>query len=281
MRLFFAISVLMLCAVSCSAPAEDPLADEIDAIHARLAASEGGELVRRAIDAAGGIRAWLEAPTSSYIWDASFGNFVLKSHLVADNRSRRIYHDILETSSHMSPLPLEAQMAWDGTNAWIYPDTLMLNPRFWASTAYYFQSIPFVLADPGLRYERLPDDTLDGHVQHMVKVSYNDHVGDAYGDTYVLYVEPESGRMNAIRYTSTFGQGRPAPGEVSEGLLYYLDYQSFDELTVPTRFERYTYSNSEKGDLVASVTVSDISFRAPFDEARLVMPEGGRVQPFE
>ncbi len=47
-----------------------------------------------------------------------------------------------------------------------------INPRFWATTPYYFQLIPFVLADPGLRYEALPSADLDGVPHEMVRVGY-------------------------------------------------------------------------------------------------------------
>ena len=251
-------------------------------MYARLNASPGGQLVLRAVEAAGGIRAWLEAPTSSYTWDFGSDAFLVESHLVANNRTRQIYHDLLTIGSRAVPQPLAAaQMAWDGTRAWIYPDSLQLNPRFWASTAYYFQSIPFVLADPGIRYEVASDDSLDGTRYHVVKVSYDDNIGDSYGDTYTLYLHPETGRVHAIRYSATYGRGRPAPGTVRETLMLYLDYETIDGLTVPTRFESYAYSDGRKGVLRATARASNLSFRAPFDASRLVMPEGGRVQPFE
>ncbi len=243
-------------------------------------ATDGGRILLRAIDAAGGIRAWLEAPTSAYTWEYGGENFLVKSHLVASNRRRVIYHDLLALGSRPEPKPLTAQMAWDGANAWVYPDTTQINPRFWATTAYYFQSIPFVLADPGIRTDELPNDTLDGTVHQMVRITYDDGVGDSYGDRYTLYVHAETGRLSAIRYSATFGRGRPTPDQMTETLMYYLDYITVDGLTVPTRFESYAYSNGQKGELRGTASASDISFRAPFDESRLVMPEGGRVQTF-
>ena len=200
--------------------------------------------------------------------------------MVANNRTRQIYHDLLAMGSRREPIALDAQMAWDGADAWVYPDTVQINPRFWASTAYYFQSIPFVLADAGTRYEVLPDESLDGVSHQMVKVSYDDDVGDSYGDTYTLYVHPETGRVSAIRYRSTYGRGRPDT-QGRETLMRFLEYQTFDGLTVPTRFESYSFAGGEQDTtLRATATASDISFRAPFDEGRLVMPEGGRVEPF-
>ena len=71
----------------------------------RLEASDGGRLVLRAIEAHGGLEAWYRAPTSSYTWEyANVGSDVrFKSFLVADNRTREVYHDLLTTGSYDAP----------------------------------------------------------------------------------------------------------------------------------------------------------------------------------
>ena len=251
---------------------DDPLADEVATVEERLSSTEGGQLLLSAINASGGIRAWLESPTSSYTWE--YGPY--KSRLTADNHSRRIYHDMLDPATDS----VMGQIAWDGESAWKYPDTLAIfSARFWSSTGFYFQSIPFVLADSGVRYDVLPEDTLDGVPHAIVKASFDDNVGDSYGDTYTLYLDADSSLVRAIRYTSTYGQGRPAPEEMNESLMYYLDYTTIDGLTVPTRFETYSYQDGVKGPQRGSASASNISYRAPFDEARLIMPEGGAIDP--
>ena len=71
----------------------------------RLEANDGGQLVLRAIEAHGGLEAWYRAPTSSYTWEyANVGSDVrFKSFLVADNRTREVYHDLLTTGSYDAP----------------------------------------------------------------------------------------------------------------------------------------------------------------------------------
>lgn len=260
-------------AAGCSAGADARAAEAL----ARLESSEGGRIVARAIEAAGGLATWYATPTSAYAWEYSNSgsNIRFKSYLVADNRTRRIYHDLVELGTPDDPRPFEGRFAWDGTDAWIWPaDVEAVNPRFWASTGFYFSSIPFVLADPGLTYEVLPDEELDGVTYDMVRVGYEPGIGDA-NDTYTLYVDPETDRLRAIRYTVTYG-GRPARGET---LFYYDDYVTVDGLTVPTRFRGYRFADGEKGAFRNEAWVTDISFRQPFDESRLAMPAGGRVQP--
>ena len=264
-------------AIGCAGVPADDAARLATEARAHLEATEGGRTVLRAIEAGGGLEAWYAAPTSSYAWEyANVGsNLQFKSHLVADNRSRRIYHRLESLGDYGDPQPVDARFAWDGEEAWMWPPEIdRVNPRFWASTGFYFSSIPFVLADPGITYEAMPPAQLDERTYDMVRVGYETGVGDA-SDTYTLYVDQETGRLRAIRYTVTYG-GRPARGE---SLFYYDDYVTVDGLSVPTHFMGYQFVDGAKGEFRNEAWVTGISFHEPFDEARLAMPDGGRIQP--
>lgn len=277
------LPLLLAVLLAACATADSPdLGEEVRAAEARLEASEGGRLVRRAIDAHGGLEAWYGAPTSAYTWEYANepADLHFKSYLVADNRTRRVYHDLLTLGPYGAPRPVEGRFAWTGEDAWIAPDTLeAINPRFWATTGYYFEQIPFVLADPGLRYEALPPDTLDGEAYDLVRVGYEAGVGDSPGDTYTLYVDRETGRVRAIRYTVTYGRDADPAETPSETLFYYEDYATVDGLTVPTRFRGYDYADGERGAFRSEAWADSISFRRPFDASRLAMPENARVAP--
>lgn len=276
MRSILVPFLLILSWAGCQ-PDSHPLTVEVET---RLTASDGGRLLLDALNAHGGLDVWHLATTSAYEWEFSGTGFLIKSRMVAHNRTRQVYHDLLAYGSREEPNPIQARMAWDGLDAWVSPASIPINPRFWATTAYYFQSIPFVLADPGLRYEVLPDEDLDGIVHHLVKCTFDDGVGDSPGDHYTLYIHPVTKLVSAIRYNATFGRGRPQPGErVSETLFYYMDYVTVDGLTVPTRFEGYAFNDGAKGELRTQATASEISFTAPFDSTQLVMPPDGRIQP--
>jgi len=263
------------------ATASDDVQAQAEAVRERLSTSEGGRLVLRAIEAHGGLEAWYAAPTSSYTWEyANTGaDLQFETFLVADNRSRRVYHDVLSVGPYGDPRLVDGRMAWDGEDAWVYPDSItQINPRFWATTGYYFEQIPFVLADPGLRYEVLPPDTLGETTYEMVLVGFDDGVGDAPGDTYTLYVHPETGRVDAIRYTVTYGRDVDPTEPPSETLFTYEDYVTVDGLTVPTHFRGYAF-DGQRGDFKNEAWADSISFRRPFDEAQLVAPAGARVAP--
>lgn len=283
MRIISTVFIVSALLYGCSSSETDP--PVVDALEdnsrtaeteMRLMATEGGQMLLRAIEAHGGLAAWHRAETSSYVWGFSGG---IQTRMVAHNRTRQVYHDVLSLGEEQAPDG--ARMVWDGTDAWVYPDSLNTNPRFMAATGYYFQSIPFVLADPGIRHEILAPALLDGEEHHLVRATFNDGIGDASGDHYTLYIHTETYRVNALRYRSTFGQGRPAIEEgMPETLLYYMNYVTVDGLTVPTRFEGYGFAEGARGEKYYEAVSSEHSYTRPFDERRLVMPDSGaRISP--
>ncbi len=281
------ITLLITTVIGCTSSSEDASSDvdvgiqqQVEAARNRLAANEGGQLVLRAIEAQGGLAAWYRAPTSSYTWEyANTGaDIQFKSFLVADNQTRHVYHDLMTLGPYDDPQSVDARFAWNGEVAWMYPDSISQpNPHFWATTGYYFEQIPFVLADPGLTFERLPDETLDGTTYRLVKASYSEGIGYSDDDTYTLYVHPETGRVDAIRYTVTYGRDVPSDADVSETLFYYEDYMTVDGLTVPTHFRGYTFADGERGAFRNEAWADSISFRRPFDASRLDPPDGARI----
>lgn len=263
-----------------AASASEAARQQVEAATARLQASEGGRLVLRAIEAHGGLEAWYRAPTSSYTWEyANVGaDLHFKSFLVANNQTRQVYHDLTRVGPYENPQPVDARFAWNGEVAWIAPDTLQQpNPHFWATTGYYFEQIPFLLADPGLSYERLPDEPLGGTPYEMVKVGYAENVGYSDDDTYTLYVNPASGRVDAIRYTVTYGRDVPSGATLPETLFYYEDYVTVDGLTVPTHFRGYAFTGDGPGAFKNEAWADSISFRRPFDPSQLAPPDDARI----
>jgi hypothetical protein len=73
-----------------------------------------------------------------------------------------------------------------------------------------------------------------------------------------------------------------APGaDLPETFFDYEDYTTVHGLTVPTRFEGYSYSETEGiGDTLRNEAFADsISYRRSFDESKLEPPENARFVP--
>ena len=282
-----AASLLLLaaCGGLLEAPAPSDAEQKAQAATERLSASDGGKIVLRAINAHGGLEAWYAAPTSSFTWEYSNAgmNARFKTRAMVDNNTRQAYHEILEIGTPDEPKPFDGSFAWDGEQAWIYPaDTPTINPRFWALTGFYFQQIPFVLADPGLTYTVLADEQIEGKPYDMVKVSFGTGVGDSPGDNYILYVDKENDMVAGIRYTVTYGRqpsGEADPRPPAETQMLYQDYTTVDGLTVPTHFYGTNFADGAVVDFKNEAWAAEISYRQPFDASKLAMPEGARIQP--
>ena len=298
LKLSFAISLLSI--LACQQASEEtvseadspsPAARLADEARARLQASPGGELVLKTINAHGGLEAWYQAPTSSYCWEYSNNGAQLrfKSCMTAENSSRRVYHELKTLGSPDNAPAVEGSFAWDGEEAWIYPAEIeKVNPRFWALTGYYFQQIPFVLADPGVNYEQRPDTEIDGVQYATAACTFDSGIGDAPGDAYILYIDKETSLLRGITYTVTYysaGRGGGARKAAKkkrarrDNLFLYEDYTTVDGLTTPQRFRGFNLDTGSSGDMRNEAWVTEISFSKPFDESKLKMPEGGRIQP--
>ncbi len=264
---------------SLAAPMPDA-AERAAEARARLQQTEGGRLVLESIQAHGGLAAWYEAPTSSYTWEYASQDidFQFETFMVVDNRTRQAYHDLLSIGPFGAPAPIDGAFAWDGEQACMTPDSLQQpNPHFWATTGYYFEQIPFVLADPGVTFEPLPLESLDDTVYSMVRAGYEEGTGYSDDDTYTLYIHPETRRVDAIRYTVTYGADLPDDAEVQETLFYYEDYVTVDGLTVPQHFRGYRFADGQRGERRSEAWADSISFRRPFDASELEPPANARI----
>jgi hypothetical protein len=76
----------------------------------------------------------------------------------------------------------------------------------------------------------------------------------------------------------SYGRDVGPDEELSETFFDYEDYVTVDGLTVPTRFEGYTYSEANgPGDTLRNEAVADsISYRRPFDASKLEPPSNAR-----
>lgn len=234
----------------------------------RLSASEAGRLIAASIDAHGGLATWLRPGTVQFEFDyRPLGQPERRMHTRSDVdlwRARARQEELADDEDDGA----EATFGWDGEQAWIVPDAdaFPATARFWSTTPYYFIGIPFVLADPGARYERLEDAQLDGVVHRLVKVGYETGTGDSPDDYYILYLHPETHRVAAIRYIVSF-PGRFAPGEHSpEKLMRYGEFTEVDGLWLARHFDTFGWSEEHGiGDLVTRITAGSYRFGRTFE----------------
>ncbi|MEM9862367.1 MAG: hypothetical protein AAF938_12155 [Myxococcota bacterium] len=244
---------------------------------ARLRESEGGAVIAAAIDAHGGLRPWLQAGNIAFEFDyrpLSQPERRMHTYQRVDLWSARAVHEELEGGAGE-----EARFGWDGNEAWITPnaEAFPTPARFWALTPYYFVGIPFVLADPGARFEQLEDQVLDGVNHQLVKVTYEDGTGDAPDDYYIVYVDETARRVAALRYVVTypgfFADGQHSP----EKLMRYTELRTVAGLRFATRYDTFAWDGGAPGEKVTEIAVDRIALGADMLESAFARPDGAVV----
>ncbi|PPK85331.1 hypothetical protein CLV84_2226 [Neolewinella xylanilytica] len=254
-------------------PAAAPYTDRITAAYERLESDSAARQVLRAIEAHGGLEAW-------------YGNGPLYYHFnyqPLDDGSPRntfVYNDYVNSRTvHHLASDTTQRFGFDGQEAWSTTGDRVagMSPRFWSLTPYYFVGLPFVLADEGIGFESLPARELDGTVYDLVKVTFADGTGDAPDDYYILYLHPETGQLDALRYIVSYPGYFPDGGHNPEKLMRITGKTKVDGITLPTGYDTYWWADDQAGDHITVIEVTDYAFLPSLEADFFAMPDGGRV----
>lgn len=244
----------------------------VAAATARLNSSEAGRILLAATEAHGGLSNWFKGRALTFRYDYQPVKGPRRNSLqTVDLLSSRAYHTLDE--------PTKGKFAFDGRQAWVKLESQeKFAARFWALTPYYFVGMPFVLSDPGVKLELSADDpALAGLPEaDVIRATFAPGTGDAPDDYYVVYVAKDDHRVLALRYVvsyAPFFEGKPVKSS-PEKLLVYEAPQTFGPLKLATRQVFYGFADGRRGDKVTVADLSEVTYGAPFDEARLHKPEG-------
>jgi hypothetical protein len=234
---------------------EQPFANRISAAEARLRTSEAGQLILASINAHGGLKKWYnQSPLYYHFNYRPVGDATVRdSYILNDYVNARAVHQSADQKG--------ISYGFDGKNAWQSPadSTPTVSPRFWSLTPYYFVGLPFVLADEGILFDQLEDETLDGVDYQRVKITYAEGTGDADDDYYILYLNPETKQVDALNYIVSypgfFENGKHLP----EKLMRITDKKAVDGIILPTGYG--TYWSNKPEEVITRITVSDHEFR--------------------
>lgn len=219
----------------------------------------------RGIQAHGGLDTWWSYGTLEY--DYSKGD--MTEHHLIDLHSRKL----LLTGNGYT-------IGFDGEEVWISPgmDAFSSGPRFYSSLNFYFFGLPFLLADPGtirhpLGLKSVGDETFD-----VVKIGYEEGVGDSPDDYYVAHFDTASGMMDLLLYTVTYRSQEPS--ERYNARVY--EWQHVQGMTVPAKISAYRWNGEDGtlGDHRSDGLFTNVTFSKDRpDESLFTMPEGAEIDP--
>ncbi len=173
-----------------------------------------------------------------------------------------------------------AAFGWTGEEAWVMPDSAELptNARFWSLTPYYFVSMPFVLADPGVNLALDGQMTFEGQDYDLVRATFDAGTGDAPDDYYLLLIAPETNRIGGVRYVVSYPGFFPEGGHTQEKLMIYDGAQTVDSITLQQGFRSFAWTDDGVGEPSASGTLTAVRFVPDAPDSLFAMPEGAAVQ---
>lgn len=232
----------------------------------RLPDNEAGDVIRQAIEYAGGWEEWAGKKSFSF-----YKVITYYDSTGAEERSLRQLHQY-----QLSP-SFKARMSWEnggdnyliinnGQQAWMYRnDELQIDQasknQAWNSSfgSNYVVSMPFKLTDPGviLSYEGL-DTLADGRIVESVKVEYEEGAGSSGGlHHWWYYFEPETGDLSA--------------NFLDHGAGYsYTTYETFTTVDgIRIHQKRYSYITNEEKEPLYLRTVYEnegMQFDVPLTE---------------
>ena len=186
------------------------------------------------------------------------------------------------TNLHNRKIRLESEervIGFDGEEVWVTPDSLDASrARFYHNLYFYFYAMPFVVGDPGAIYEEVESRQLMGKEYKGIKVSYQENVGDAPDDNYILWVDPDTNRMEWLMYTVTYRSGEPSE---SYSLIKYDGWNEFNGLLLPTTLQWYTFEGDTVGEARGNGALFEnilLDNSSPADSL-FEMPEGAQIAP--
>lgn len=224
------------------------------------------EQLKTSLKAHGGLDQWNKMNTLQYTIER---NDKPEQHLI-DLKSRKVL------LSHE-----EYKLGFDGKEVWVSPTLEAFgkgSPRFYHNLIFYFYAIPFVLADPGVNYETLPQKEIEGQTYNVLKISYNEGIGDAPDDYYIAHFNTDTHLMEWLLYTVTYYSGEKS--EKYNALKY--DWQELNGLMIPSKLTGYKYENGQITDFRYSRLFNEVSISQEKTNAAIfAMPKGAAIDPLK
>lgn len=172
------------------------------------------------LEAHGGLERWQAMRTLTYTIDEEMHTIDLSTRMTKIESTTKSF-------------------GFDGQQVWVTPDSLAEgNEAFMYNLHFYFLAMPFVLADPGVKYKVMGEKALNGVLYNTLMASYLDSVGNSPKDQYLLLSNPETNRMEWLMYSATFGAG-----ETSEdfSLIQYGDWKEAGGIWLATSLQWTSY----------------------------------------
>lgn len=196
------------------------------------------------------------------------GNAMVSGRMVYDHDRERVRMELDDGTVAV----------FDGEKAWVSPaDAEFPQARFHLLTWPYFLAAPFKLDDPGANLDERGIDKLRGKTYLTGKLTYDEGVGDAPDDWYLLYVDPVTGQLQAMAYIVTYGGTDPRQAEQQIHAITYEDFGIINGVVLSTKWKFWNWNREHgiHGDPIGEVTLKNVGF-AEAEEGTFDKPKNAR-----
>ena len=152
------------------------------------------ENITKIFDAHGGIDHWNTMKTLSFTMEKPDG----KEVTTTDLKSRA---EVIDTPNYT--------LGSDGNTLWLIEKDgkeYTGNAKFYKGLMFYFYAMPFIVGDNGIMYEDTKPLEFEGKSYPGILISYEAGIGTSPDDQYIIYYDAETGQMQWLGYTVTFGK---------------------------------------------------------------------------
>jgi len=207
------------------------------------------------IEQAHGLEAWQKKSALQCDLQITFGDKVIsQSQLIFTTDGHHVRMDRNDKTI----------LIWDGKEAWITPEKAQEKmARFELLTWSYFIAAPFKLTDPGTHLEPMEQTPLQEKLCHRARLTFDQGIGDAPEDWYIIYQDPDSKRLRAMAYIVTYGMGKEK-AEKDPHAIVYKDFVTHKGVTLATHWEFFAWSKDEGlGQKIGSAQLKNLRFVQP------------------
>lgn len=210
------------------------------------------ENVTKVFDAHGGIDGWNTMKTLSFTMEKPNGNEVTTTDL--KNRN-----ELIDTPTYT--------MGYDGETLWVNEkegNEYKGNAKFYKGLMMYFYAMPFIVGDSGIIYEEAEPLVFEDKTYPGILVSYEAGVGTSPNDQYIVYYDAETGQMQWLAYTVTFGKDGKSK---NFSYIRYNNWQKVNDLAVPKSIDWYKVEEGQPTELRNTVDFTDVVLSEKATEA--------------
>lgn len=231
----------------------------------RLPEGRAGEVLARAIDAAGGWRSWSEKRDAGFVSTTTISNPVAGTTSETLGLYRLPLHDLGKVRFDSLGLIEPVAVGFDGKEIWVsrdgrpvprdedlgVPRFNVVSTAFWFGLPFRLAELPVTITDEGDRF--VGDDRFA-----LLGVTLNDDAPETPGDRFVIWFDAKTGLIHHLvaDITAPFLAHRLWVG-------FWRDYRDVDGIRIERR--RRFLPSDEEGNVVGSLVVDQLVEDVRFD----------------